>query len=269
MPFSRVSQPAGRMTSYTWHVNGLRVIRHADRRGLGAAAGREIAGWVRDRLAEQPRVRIVFAAAPSQNETLDTLAMAADLDWSRVEAFHMDEYVGLSATAPQRFGRYLEERLFSRVHPGIVRLIDGLAEPTAECHRYASLLAAAPIDLVCLGVGENGHLAFNDPPVADFSDPLPMKLVTLDPECRRQQVNDGCFASLDAVPHTALTLTIPTLLSAARLVCAVPGPTKRAAVQRLLTGPISPACPATALRNHGGASLHVDAESCPSPESLP
>jgi glucosamine-6-phosphate deaminase len=254
------------MTPLSWHVDGLRVVRHVDRRALGKAAGEEIADWIRTRLASHPRVRVVFAAAPSQNEMLDTLAESIGIDWPRVEAFHMDEYVGLPAAAPQRFGRYLEERLFSRVRPGVVQLIDGRADPEAECRRYAALLAAAPLDLVCLGVGENGHLAFNDPPVADFADLLPMKRVTLDPECRRQQVNDGCFAALADVPRTALTLTIPTLLSAARLVAAVPGPTKRPAVQRLLSGPVSPACPATALRHHRATTLHVDADSCPATE---
>ena len=256
------------MTPATWQVDRLRVIRHPDRRALGIAAGEEIADVIRERLAKQPRVRVVFAAAPSQNETLDRLVAATEIEWPRVEAFHMDEYVGLPASAPQRFGYFLDNRLFSRVRPGVVHLIDGQTRPEDECRRYAALLTAAPIDLVCLGVGENGHLAFNDPPVADFADPVPMKLVTLDPDCRRQQVNDGCFPSLDDVPRTALTLTIPTLLSAARLVCAVPGPTKREAVHRLLGGPISANCPATALRHHLGVTLHVDAESCPDRETV-
>ena len=251
------------MTTITRTVDHLVVIRHPDRRSLGAAAGAEIASSLRDTLGRRPRARVVFAAAPSQNETLDTLAVANGIDWNRVDAFHMDEYVGLAASAPQRFGRFLTERLFSRVHPGTVHLIDGLASPEEECRRYAALLAVAPLDLVCLGVGENGHLAFNDPPVADFADPLPMKLVTLDPGCRRQQVNDGCFARLDDVPRTALTLTIPTLLSADRLVCAVPGAAKREAVHRLLTGPISSRCPASALRTRPGIRLHVDVDSCP------
>lgn len=254
------------MTPRCWHVDRLRVTRHADRRALGIAAGQELADCLRAGLARQPRVRVVFAAAPSQDETLDTLVAAGGIEWARVEAFHMDEYVGLPPAAPQRFGRYLEDRLFSRVHPGVVRLIDGLAEPETECRRYAGLLGAAPLDVVCLGVGENGHLAFNDPPVADFTDPLPMKLVRLDPACRQQQVNDGCFATLGDVPRTAVTLTIPTLLSATRLVCVVPGPTKRAAVRRLLDGPIAPECPATILRRHAATSLHVDADSCPPPE---
>lgn len=250
-------------------LDRLWIERHPDRSALGRAAGEEASGVLRERLAAQPWARVVFAAAPSQNESLAALAAAEGIDWSRVEAFHMDEYVGLAAGAPQRFARYLAERLFDRVRPGRVHLIGlgdaaaGLAEAAAECRRYAALLAAAPIDLVCLGIGENGHIAFNDPPVADFEDPEAVKPVALDEACRRQQVHDGCFASIADVPTHAITLTIPTLLAARRLVCAVPGPTKRAAIERLLAGPVSTACPATILRGHGGCTLHVDHDSAP------
>jgi glucosamine-6-phosphate deaminase len=250
-------------------LDRLRIERHPDRAALGRAAGNESAKLLRETLAAQPRARVVFAAAPSQNESLAALVAAEGIDWSRVEAFHMDEYVGLAADAPQRFARYLAERLFDRVRPGRVHLIGvgdaaaGLAEAAAECRRYAGLLAAAPIDLVCLGIGENGHIAFNDPPVADFEDPETVKPVALDEACRWQQVHDGCFASIAEVPAHAITLTIPALLSARRMVCAVPGPTKRAAVERLLAGPVSTACPATILRTHGGCTLHVDHDSSP------
>ncbi|MDA0969788.1 MAG: glucosamine-6-phosphate deaminase [Planctomycetota bacterium] len=257
-------------TEQTAVIDRLRVVRHASRQSLGIAAGDEIASILRQRLAEQPQVRVVFAAAPSQNETLERLCAANGIDWPRVVAFHMDEYVGLAADAPQRFSRYLCEHLFDRVSPGQVQLIGRehplatLADAAGECERYASLLAEGPIDLVCFGIGENGHIAFNDPPVADFQDPLAVKPVELDLACRQQQVNDGCFASLADVPTHAVTLTIPTLINAARMVSAVPGPTKRQAVEGVLAGVVSTACPATILTRHPGCTLHVDAESCPS-----
>jgi len=244
-------------------IDRLTIVRHPDRGTLGAVAGRGVADTLRRLLAAQPEVRMIFAAAPSQRETLAELVRADGIDWSRVTAFHMDEYIGLSDGAPQRFGRFLEEHLFAAVRPGRVHLIDGAADPAAECRRYAPLLAAAPIDVVCLGIGENGHIAFNDPPVADFHDPLPMKVVTLDADCRRQQVNDGCFPTLAAVPARALTLTIPTLMAGRHLCCAVPGPTKRAAVARLLSGTIATDCPATILRTHPDCTLHVDRDSLP------
>jgi len=257
------------MSAQQTTIGQLQVIRHPDRQSLGAAAGEEIVGILRERLAAQPLVRVVFAAAPSQNETLERLCAAEGIDWSRVVAFHMDEYVGLAADAPQRFSRYLREHLFDRVRPGRVELIGAeqplasLADAEAECVRYGRLLGAAPIDLVCFGIGENGHIAFNDPPVADFDDPLAVKPVELDLACRQQQVNDGCFATLADVPTHAVTLTIPSLTGAARMVCAVPGPTKRQAVEGVLAGVVSTACPATVLSRHAGCTLHVDAESCP------
>jgi glucosamine-6-phosphate deaminase len=242
-------------------VERLTVRSFADRRMLGDSAGADVASAVRQLQATKPMLRMVFAAAPSQNETLAALVRAPGIDWSRITAFHMDEYVGLPGDAPQAFGRFLRDRLFDRVRPAFVHLIDGNNDPTAECRRYADLLRAGPIDVVCLGIGENGHLAFNDPPVADFDDPAAIKMVELETACRQQQVNDGCFASLSDVPTHALTLTIPTLMSGARLFCAVPGPTKQQAVGRTLSGPISTECPSTVLRRHPDCTLYVDRES--------
>jgi glucosamine-6-phosphate deaminase len=228
---------------------------------LGEAAGLEAAAAIRALLASKAAVRIIFAAAPSQNEFLAALAAAKDLDWSRITAFHMDEYIGLPEGAPQSFGTFLREALFDKVKPGMVHYIHPAGGIEAECERYGRLLAEAPIDIVCLGIGENGHLAFNDPPVADFHDPLPVKAVTLDSDCRNQQVNDGCFASLSEVPQQALTLTIPVLLSAKWLFCMVPGKTKRIAVTRTLHEPVSTACPSTILRSHADCRLFVDTDS--------
>ena len=243
------------------NVDRLKVRVYADRRAMGAAAGTDAAAKLRELLAAKRAVRMIFAAAPSQNEALDALAAAPGIDWSRLTAFHMDEYIGLAEDAPQRFSRYLRQRLFDRVRPGAVHLIDSPKAAADECRRYADLLRAAPIDIVCLGIGENGHIAFNDPPVADFADPRVIKPVELDADCRQQQVNDGCFPSFAAVPTHALTLTIPTLMSGAHLFCAVPGPTKRRAVERTLTGEISTECPSTVLRRHAGCTLYVDRDS--------
>lgn len=247
--------------SRTETVDRLRVNVFPTRAALGAAAGAAVAERVRQLLAVQPAARMIFAAAPSQDETLAALGAARGIDWGRVVAFHMDEYLGLSAGSAQSFGRYLRAHLFDHVRPGVVHFIDGSTSPAAERRRYAALLAEGPIDIVCLGIGENGHLAFNDPPVADFADPEAVKVVALDAACRQQQVNDGCFPSPAAVPTHALTLTIPTLMAGARLFCAVPGPAKRAAVRRALRGPVATDCPASVLRRHPDCTLYLDADS--------
>ncbi|NLG52010.1 MAG: glucosamine-6-phosphate deaminase [Chloroflexi bacterium] len=245
----------------TLSVDTLAVQVYASRQEMGAAAAFDVAQRMRELLAHQPHVRMVFAAAPSQNEFLATLTSIPDLDWQRVQAFHMDEYVGLDPRAPQGFGNFLRERLFDRVKPGSVQYINGNAtDPQAECRRYAVLLQAEPLDIVCAGIGENGHMAFNDPPVADFDDPQAVKLVQLDQTCRWQQVHDGAFARIDEVPQTALTMTMPALMAARWVYCIVPGPTKTEAVTRTLRDPITTACPATIMRRHSQAVLYLDSE---------
>jgi glucosamine-6-phosphate deaminase len=236
----------------------LRVRVHADRTTAGAEAAREAAETINGAIARQGAARIVLACAPSQDEMLAAL-VAASVDWSRVTVFHMDEYAGLAAGHPASFRRYLHTHFLSQIRVACFHGIAGeAADVAAECRRYAALLNEAPRDLVCLGIGENGHLAFNDPPVADFADPERVKVVELDEACRRQQVNDGCFGSFDEVPRRALTLTIPTLLGARRLVATVPGVRKAAAVRAALRGPVSTGCPASALRTHAAATLHLD-----------
>lgn len=232
--------------------------RFPDREALGKAAADDIAEALTKRLAGQPEVRMIFASAPSQESTLRALAAQPGIDWTRVTAFHMDEYVGLAEDAPQRFGNWLREVLFDRVPLGAVELID----PGAPVERYAELLTAAPIDISCLGIGVNGHLAFNDPP-ADFDDPALVKRVELDDVSRQQQVDDGCFGAFADVPSSAVTLTVPALLSAAELFCMVPGASKRAAVTRTLHGPIGGELPASALRTHPNCTIYVDKESAP------
>lgn len=241
-------------------IDQLKVEVYESRAALGAAAGAAVAARMKQLLERQDRIRMIFAAAPSQNELLAQLVQDRSIDWTRVTAFHMDEYIGLPTDAPQAFSRFLRDRLFGKVDFREVCLIDPAGDPQGECRRYAGLLQEAPIDIVCLGIGENGHLAFNDPPIADFRDPASVKIVELDETCRRQQVNDGCFAALPDVPTHAVTLTIPTLLAAAHLYCVVPGPTKRQAVAATLHDPISVACPSTILRTHPDCTLYVDRE---------
>ena len=232
-----------------------------DRRSLGEAAGAAIADVMRECIASRGYVRILFGSAPSQDETLDSLARAPGLDWSAVTAFHLDEYVGADAASPHSFRRYLESRLFSQVRPAVFHAIQGeAADSQAECERYARLLDKAPPDIALLGIGENGHLAFNDPP-CDFHDPARVKVVQLAESCRAQQVHDGAFATLADVPRSAITLTIPALLEAPSIFVIVPGLSKAAAVRCALEDPISPNCPASILRTHGRVEMFLDRES--------
>lgn len=250
-----------RWVEKTWWNDRLQVQLFGTRDELGRAAAAEVSAAMKEILATRGSLRMVFAAAPSQNEFLHVLAADTEINWSKVTVFHMDEYIGLDPDAPQRFGTFLDTRLFSRVKPGAVHLIDGSADPEKECERYTSLLQEAPIDIVCLGIGENGHLAFNDPPVADFEDPKTVKVVQLDDMCREQQVRDGCFERFEEVPEYAMTMTIPALLAASKLFCIVPGPSKRNAVTQTLTGPVSTSCPASILRQHPSCILYVDRDS--------
>ena len=229
---------------------------------MGAAAGALAAKRIREALVEKSEVNVIFAAAPSQNEMLETLVAAPDLDWGRVNAFHMDEYIGLSKAAPQCFGNFLREHIFGKLPFKSVNYIDCEAtDMEAECARYSGLLRQFPVDIVLLGIGENGHVAFNDPPVADFQDEKLVKVVELDPVCRQQQVNDGCFAALELVPKYALTLTVPALMAAEHLVCTVPAATKAWAVTQTVNSEIGEHCPATAMRRHKSAVLFCDRDS--------
>lgn len=246
---------------YHTHVDRLGVHVYNDRKQMGIAAGTEAARLLKFILNQQKRATVVFAAAPSQDETLAALAADREVDWQRVTALHMDEYVGLPADATQTFAAYLRQQIFERVNPGIAYYLEGTAkDPKEEIERYSRLIVENPIDLVCAGIGENGHLAFNDPGVADFVDTALVKQVELDLQCRQQQVNDGCFESLSLVPKQALTLTIPALMSARWIVCSVPGKSKARAVHHTLCEPITQWVPATVLRTHPRAQLFLDLE---------
>ena len=241
-------------------IDSLRVLRYRTRAEMDAAAGALAAKALSSAVERQGGARIILASAPSQTGFLRQL-LTHRVPWEKVTVFHMDEYVGLDATHPASFRRYQREHVLDCVQPAAFHGICGESrDPIAETHRYAGLLQEAPIDVVCAGIGENGHLAFNDPP-ADLHDTQRVRIVTLDEACRQQQVNDGCFPGLESVPLTAITLTVPALLSGGELFVIVPGPRKAEAVRNTLSLPVSGECPATALRTHPRASLFIDADS--------
>lgn len=243
----------------TFDVDALRVNVFSSRGQMGAASAQEGAAALRAALREKETVNVMFAAAPSQQELLDALIDAQGIEWPRVHAFHMDNYVGLPDDAPQQFSRFLKDRLFDRLPFGAVYcMYAGQTDPLEEASRYAQLLRDHPIDLCFMGVGENGHIAFNDPSVAQFGDPLRVKLVELDDMCRGQQVHDGCFDTISAVPTHALTATITQLMSARRVICTVPDKKKAHAIRDMLKNPVSERCPASVLRRHPHAVLYLD-----------
>ena len=243
-------------------VDKLEVRIFDTRAEMGAAAALDIKRKFCELLAEKQQINVIFAAAPSQNEVLAALGADGEIDWSRIHAYHMDEYIGLAADAPQGFGNFLCAHLFDHVPLASVNLIDVTAKDAdAEALRYGQLLDQNLADVVVMGIGENGHIAFNDPPVADFCDAHTVKAVKLDEICRNQQVNDGCFASIDQVPTHALTVTVPALTRAPYLFCIVPAPAKAWAVRETLTGSIDEHCPASVLRTHDNAVLYLDRDS--------
>ena len=226
---------------------------------MGRVAAQDIHDRILALLAEKDEITMIFAAAPSQNDVLGSLIGFDDIPWNRINAFHMDEYIGLDKSAPQGFGNFLKAHIFGLVPFKTVNLIDcSAADPDSEAERYAELLKRHPADIVVMGIGENGHIAFNDPHVADFDDPKWVKPVRLDDVCRRQQVHDGCFAAIGDVPECALTLTCPTLMRATWKFCIVPAATKAAAVKRTLGGEIGEECPATILRRSDNAVLYLE-----------
>lgn len=232
------------------------------RAAMGECAGAEIAAKLRELLAVKDEVNMMFAAAPSQNEVLAQLLAEKDIDWSKVNAFHMDEYIGIDPAHPAGFAGWLRRAIFGALPFKSVNYIDCTApDPKAEAERYAALLAAHPLDICVLGVGENGHIAFNDPDVADFKDPVLAKVVTMDQRSRIQQVNDGCFAKLDEVPTEAITVTIPGLVVAKYLYCSVPAATKAKAIGRMFAGDVALDCPATILRETPNSFVYLDKDS--------
>lgn len=243
-------------------ADNLEYRVYDSRANMGLAAAKDVAFTIKKLLNEKSEISMIFAAAPSQNELLSSLVADKTIDFRRVNAFHMDEYVGLDPNAPQAFGKFLKDRLFDLVPFKSVNILNGCAKDIDdECERYGELLMSAKPDIVCMGIGENGHIAFNDPHVAEFDDKKIVKVVSLDEICRRQQVNDGCFEDISLVPTHAVTLTIPTLVSPEYVFCVVPAATKANAVYTLINGEIGEYCPCTILRKHNNAILYTDKDS--------
>lgn len=243
-------------------VDALSVRVYGQQSEMAHGAAREVHAYLCDTIAQQGRAHVILATGNSQLLFLSQLAAMNGLNWSKITLFHMDEYLGIAPSHKASFRRYMRERVETVVKPGKFHYLEGnAAEPIKECERYTRLLREKPIDLCCLGVGENGHIAFNDPPVADFADPLAVKIVELDHACCMQQVGEGHFPSLEAVPKYALTLTIPMLCSAKKMICLCPEKRKAQAVKDALTGPISTACPASFLRKQAHCTLLLDTDS--------
>ena len=230
-----------------------------NRANMGVEAAKEASGWINEVIKEKGEVNIIFAAAPSQNDFLSSL-IKEDVDWTKVNAFHMDEYIGLSEDAPQGFANFLRRAIFDLVPFKAVYCMNGQNEsPEAECKRYEQLLLSHPTDIIFMGIGENGHIAFNDPGVAKFDDPENIKIAKLDEVCRNQQVNDGCFASIDLVPIHAYTLTVPIMMRAPKMMLVVPTALKAKAIHDTVLGPVDEMVPASIVRTHkGGATLYTD-----------
>ena len=240
----------------------LEIKIYPDRVKMGEAAASAVSEQITQLLAKQEFVNIIFASAPSQNEFLAALFRQKEINWARINAFHMDEYIGLPKGHPSLFSSFLKGKLFDHVSCHTVNFINGNApDALAECGRYAELLTQYPPDIVCLGIGENGHIAFNDPHVADLNDPVKVKIIDLDFECKQQQVSDGCFGSLNSVPSLAITLTVPALMAGKYIYGIVPGKNKAKAVYRTLYNKISEQCPASVLRRHSQAVLFLDEDS--------
>ncbi len=235
----------------------MKVRVFPTKEALGAAAAADAAVVIRDAASSASRARCVFATGASQLEFVDALVATPDVPWSSVEFFHLDEYVGLDASHPASFRRYLRERVLDRVTVADAHLLDGQADPRRVSAETGDAIAAAPVDVAFVGIGENGHLAFNDPP-ADFETESPYIVVELDEACRRQQVGEGWFASAEDVPSHAISMSIRQILKARRIQCVVPDARKAEAVARCLEGPVSPMAPASVLQNHPDVTVYLD-----------
>ncbi len=227
---------------------------------MGEAAADQAARAIRDAIAARGQARIIGATGASQFEFLDALTARTDIQWEHVEFFHLDEYLGLPESHPASFRRYLRERLLSKVPIGKAHLLDGEADPEAVRREVGAALTSAPIDIAFVGIGENGHLAFNDPP-ADFDATDPYLVVTLDEACRQQQVGEGWFPGLDAVPAQALSMSVRQILATREILCIVPDARKAAAVQAALEGPVTPQVPASILQTHPRVTFFLDRDS--------
>jgi glucosamine-6-phosphate deaminase len=239
-------------------VDDVELSVYADPQDAGGAAARHVALVIERAVSTRGKARVIFACAPSQLAMLARLVQQPTIPWQHVEAYHMDEYIGIEVDAPPSFGHWISQQLApSRV--GRLELIRPGEDPHTEARRYGALVTAEPIDLVCMGIGVNGHIAFNEPNHCRFDDPEPARVVELTEASRVQQVDDECFETVDDVPRTAVTLTVPTLMRAAAIVMTASGAHKSAAVTTMLTAPVGPGCPATAIRAAHDAHVFLDA----------
>lgn len=246
----------------TFHVDRSVVEIYPSKAEVGKAGALRASAILREAIAKDGRARLIMATGNSQEDLVASLVQDRDLDWSRLELFHMDEYVGLPVTHRGCLRRWIITHFVDVVHPGKVNFLDGnAADLPAEARRYEKLLQEAPITLCTMGFGENGHIAFNDPHVADFQDPLNIKVVELDEPCRRQQAGEGHFADFASVPPTAITLTCPMLMTVQNLICSVPELRKAEAVKNALEGPVSTKCPGSIVRRHPQAAILLDVNS--------
>jgi len=242
----------------------LAVLVFSNEDDMGVYAAREAEKVIGSAINRRGDARVMLATGNSQIKFMEQLRDRTGIDWARVTVFHMDEYIGIPATHPASFRRYIKSRLTDFVKPKAAHFIDGDASDVkAEVRRYSALLSERPMDLCCMGIGENGHLAFNDPP-ASFSDTELLKIVTLTEECRRQQTGEGHFPTIADVPPTAITVTIPALLSAVTIFVIAPEMRKAEAVRKALVGPIAESCPASILQRYANARLLLDNDSASS-----
>ena len=243
----------------TFTAGKLTVEIYPSTAAMGAAAAANTAAHIRDAVVRTGQARVIFATGNSQFAFVEALRGQPDVPWDAVTAFHMDEYAGMRDDHPASFRRWIRERIEEPFHPRAVHYLQGDAEDLeTECRRFEGLLREGPIDLICMGIGENGHIAFNDPPVADFDDTAWVKVVELDRECRLQQVGEGHFPTFDDVPTHALTLTVPALIAPKAIQAVVPEERKAVAVRRTIHDPVGEACPATILREQAHARLFLD-----------
>jgi len=238
------------------NLSPMTIKFHDSKEELGKAAAQKGAGFIRDALRRKEEASIIVATGASQFEMLDALTREK-LDWSRVTAFHLDEYIGLPDTHPASFRKYLKERFVDRVPLKEFHYINGESDPVKECKRVGDLISKHQVDVAFIGIGENGHLAFNDPP-ADFDTEEPYLVVNLDLACRQQQFGEGWFKSLDEVPDTAISMSVRQILKSRRLICTVPDARKAQAVKNVLEGKITPDVPASILKTHQSVFLYLD-----------
>ena len=246
----------------TFQVDRAAVEVYSSRSDAGKAAALRVSAILKTAIAKKGYARLIMATGNSQEALVASLVQMPDIDWSRVEVFHMDEYISLPETDRGCLKRWMNRHFVEVVHPGKVHYLDGnAADLEAECRRYEQAVREIPINLCMLGIGENGHIAFNDPHVAEFHDPLGIKRVVLDEPCRRQQAGEGHFDGFESVPKEAVTLTCPLLMASENIICSVPEKRKAEAVKNSLEGPVSEKCPGSIVRTHPAACIYLDRES--------